>query len=92
MNRQTYRDTPCDDKTVFRVIIDTDVEEFMNDYFLDLGSDFRFVSYGDGTSFITATLPALLQLVVDISPHSTQQYPVSIQQNVLSYRGVIVPC
>jgi hypothetical protein len=76
---------------IYRILIDSTVESFINARGKELGMSFRFVSEDNITSFIVVDLARLIEFSANIiSAYRTGGQP-TIEHHDIDFRGLIQP-
>ena len=74
---------------IYRILIDSTVEKFINARGKELGMSFRFVSEDNITSFIMVDLPRLIEFSANIiSAYRAGGQPI-IEHHDIDFRGLI---
>jgi hypothetical protein len=79
---------------IYRILIDTSAESFINEQCVKYGFPFRFVNEDDDTSFIMVDLAGLILFSAGIvSVHGTQLQPVHSENHhndhIVDFRGIV---
>jgi hypothetical protein len=87
----TYNYNP-DIIPIYRILIDSTVESFINARGKELGMSFRFVSEDNITSFIMVDLARLIEFSANIiSVYRVGRAPATIEHHDIDFRGLIQP-